>query len=71
MGVFKYDGSSDAVYVANHNAYAEQDVKLKVAKAAHPRVFNRQRGKYEDIDVVSGVISFKLEKAGGQLLLFP
>ena len=72
-GVFKYGGSADAeaVYVANHNAFAEQDVKLKVAKAAHPRVFNREKGKYEDIDVVSGVISFKLEKAGGQLLLFP
>ena len=71
MGVFEYDGSKDAVYLANHNAYAEQDVKLKVAKAAHPQIFNRQSGKYEDLPVVNGTISFKLEKAGGQLLLFP
>jgi len=71
MGVFKYDGASDAVYLANHNAYAEQDVKLKVAKATHARIFNHQSGKYEEVPVVDGAISFKLEKAGGQLLLLP
>jgi len=71
IGVCKYEGSKDAVYVANHNAYAEQDVKLKLSKAAHPQIFNRQSGKYDDLPVGDGTISFKLEKAGGQLLLFP
>ena len=36
-----------------------------------PRIFNRQSGKYEDLPVVNGAIRFKLEKAGGQLLLLP
>ncbi len=71
MGVCKYDGAIDAAYVANHNAYADQDVKLKVAEGKHPRIFNRQSGKYEDLPVVDGAIAFTLEKAGGQLLLFP
>ena len=71
MGVFKYDGTSDAVYLANHNAYAEQDVKLKLAAGRHPRIFNRQSGKYEELPLVDGAVEFKLEKAGGQLLLAP
>ncbi len=71
MGVIKYDGSQDAVYVANHNAYAEQDVKLTVSMPTHPRIFNRQAGKYEDLPVVNGAIRFKLEKGGEQLLLLP
>lgn len=71
MGVFRYDGQSDAVYLANHNAYAEQDVKLKVVKPTHPRIFNHQSGKYEEVPVVDGTIGFKLEKAGGRLVLFP
>jgi hypothetical protein len=71
MGISKYDGSCDGAYVANHNAYAEQDVKLKVAKGRHARIFNRRSGKFEDLPVVNGTIAFKLEKAGGQLLLFP
>lgn len=71
MGVFKYDGGScDAVYLANHNAYAEQNVKLKLGKPAGPRLFNRQSAAYEDLKVIDGAISFKLEKAGGQLVLF-
>ncbi|MEI8376668.1 MAG: hypothetical protein WCJ35_27955 [Planctomycetota bacterium] len=71
MGVFKYDGASDAVYLANHNAYAEQDVKLKIAKTTHPRIFNPQSGKYEEVPVIDSTIRFKLEKAGGRLVLFP
>ena len=59
------------MYLANHNAYAEQDVRLKVAQGRHVRIFNRQCGKYEDLPLVDGAVEFKLEKAGGQLLLSP
>ena len=56
---------------ADNTAYLEQDVKLTVSTPTHPRIFDRQAGKYEDLPVVHGAIRFKLEKAGGQLLLLP
>jgi len=71
MGVSKFDGTTaDAIYVANLNAYAGQDVKLKLAKSVKALIFNREKGKYEELIQADGVIGFKLEPAGAVLLRF-
>jgi hypothetical protein len=69
-GVSKYDGATDAIYVANHNAYSEQNVKLMLSKPVKVRLFDRQAAKYRDLEVKDAAIQFKLEPAGGQLVLF-
>lgn len=69
-GVSKYDGAKDALYVANHNAYAEQDVKLKLSKPVKVKLFDRPSGKYRDSALKDGMIEFKLEAAGGQIVVF-
>jgi hypothetical protein len=71
MGVSKYDsGDKDVLFIANHDAYGQQDVKLKLTKPAKPRIFNRKTKKYDALSVTDGVISFKLEPAGGAIILF-
>jgi hypothetical protein len=71
MGVSKYNSTGkDVVFIANHNAYAEQNVTLKLARAAKPRVFNRASRTYQDASVRDGAFSFKLDPAGAAIVLF-
>lgn len=71
MGISKYDGTTaDAAYLANLNAYAGQNVKLKLGKPVKAMIFSRETGKYEELKQTDGVIAFKLEPAGGALLRF-
>ncbi|MCE9611434.1 MAG: hypothetical protein K8R23_14655 [Chthoniobacter sp.] len=71
MGVSKYhDTDRDVVFLANHNAYAAQNVTLKLARAAKPRVFDRKTRTYTDAVVKDGSFSFPLEPAGGAIVLF-
>jgi len=71
MGVSKYNYTDkDVVFIANHNAYAAQDVKIKLTKLVKPRLFNRATAKYGDLPVTDGVFSLKLEPAGGAIVLF-
>ena len=71
MGVSKYDSKDkDVVFIANHDAYGEQTIKLKLTKPAKPRIFNRKTKKYDALSVTGGAISFKLEPAGGAIILF-
>ena len=70
MGVFKDDDGRDAIFVANNNAYAEQDVKLKLAKPAKCSIFDRKEGKFRPLEVKDGAIAFKLSPGGGELIRF-
>jgi len=71
MGVSKYDsGDKDVLFIANHDAYGAQDVKLKLTKPAKPHIFNRKTGKYDPLPIAGGATSFKLEPAGGAIVLF-
>lgn len=71
MSLAKYDGTErDVVFLANHNAYAEQVVTLKVTRAAKAKVFNRSRRAYENAPLKNGTFSFRLEPAGGAIVLF-
>jgi len=71
MGVSKYDSTDkDVVFIANHDAYGEQDVKLKLTKSAKPHIFNRKTGKYDLLQITGGAVVFKLDPAGGAIVLF-
>lgn len=72
MGLSKYeDGARDAIFIANHNAYGGQDVSLKLDRPnVVPEIFNRQAGRYEPMPIVDGTVSFKLDPAGGTIILF-
>lgn len=71
MGISKYaDTKHEAAFFANHNAYVEQDVALKVNRGGKVRIFDRQTGSYQDAAVKNGIVTFKLEPAGAAILLF-
>lgn len=71
MSVSKYaDTGRQALFLANHNAYLEQDVKLKVNGAAKFRIFDRESASYKDLPVKDGAISLKLDQAGAAIVLF-
>ena len=71
MGVSKYNGTGkDVVFIANHDAYGEQAVKLKLTRTVKARLFNRATRKYDALATADGTISFKLPPAGGAIILF-
>lgn len=71
MGLSKYNGTEkDVVFVANHNAYAEQNVTLKISKSVKAMLFDRAGRAYKALPMRDGGISFKLEPAGGAIVLF-
>ena len=68
MGVFKDDGKRDAIFVANHNSLAPQDVRLKFAKPVKVSLFSRKEAKWTAVPAGGNTVSFKLEGGGGELL---
>lgn len=71
IGVSKYDGTAaDAIYLANLNAYAAQDVKLKLTKPVKAAIFSRETGKYVDLKPTAGELAFTVEPAGAALVRF-
>lgn len=69
-GVFKYPDGQDALFLANHNAYTGQEVRLKLAGERKAEVFNRQEGKWQALAVKDGAVALPLGPAGGELLRF-
>ena len=45
-------------------------MKLNLTRSVKPRFFNRKTRKYESLPIVNGTIAFRLEPAGGTILLF-
>ena len=70
MGVFCDEQKRDAIFVANHNAYAEQQVTLKLTKAVKASLFNRGQGKWVQMPAAGGSVRLQLAPAGGELLRF-
>jgi len=68
MGAFKDERNRRAIFVANHNAYAEQTVMLKFSRPVRARIFNRKEGKWQSVAVANNTVTFKLDAAGGELL---
>lgn len=71
-GFFKYkDGpapGSDAVYIANHNAYADQTITFTVQGGGSVELFDRKTGEWTARQPQDGVYAFPLAAAGGELL---
>jgi hypothetical protein len=71
MGASKYDGTDrDVVFLANHDAYGEQTVKLRLTEGKKPHIFSRKTRKYVPLRVTDGTVEFKLVPAGGAILVF-
>ena len=68
MGVFKAEGGMDAFFLANHNAYAEQSVTLKLRKAAKLSHFDGPTGRCQPLPAANHAVAPKLVPASGALL---
>lgn len=58
------------VFIANHNAYAENKVTLKPAKQMAVEVFDRKTKKYKAVATNEGAFEVTLSPGGGELLKF-
>jgi hypothetical protein len=72
-GFFRYPTGEDAIYIANHNAFAKQDVSVSLADAARknePRleILDRETGQWKALLANDGRYSFELRPGGGELL---
>jgi len=71
-GFFKYPSGEDAIYVANHNAFAPQEMALALrgpgTENAVLELFNRRTGAWDPLEKKGGVHVFALRAAGGELL---
>ena len=72
IGFFTYPTGEDAVYVANHNAFASQPMTLMLhgdkTKKCTIELFNRESGKWDMLQAMDGAYPFPLRAAGGELL---
>ena len=68
LGLFRDAQKREALFVANHNTYAEQTVTLKLGRPAKVSLFDREEGTWRPLSVTDGTVTFKLEPAGGELL---
>lgn len=72
VGFFRYADGTDAVYVANHNAFAPQSMELKLGPDAGPNatveLLDRKTGRWRPLPRRGATVSFPLEAAGGELL---
>ena len=58
----------DRLFIANHNAYAPEDVVLELAKPRKVSMFSRKNAKWEQLEVKDATVSFKLGAGGRELL---
>jgi hypothetical protein len=71
MSLSRYsDTDKQALFLANHNAYLEQEVKLKLTGNAKFKIFDRESATYKNLPVKDGAISLKLDQAGAAIVLF-
>jgi len=72
LGFFKYPNGDDAVYVANHNAYAPQEMTLVLTQKSDAKatveLLDRKTGKWRRLKSTGAAVSFTLGAAGGELL---
>jgi len=70
LGMYKYKDGTDAIYVANHNAYAGQKMILefKSDKKLNVDMFDRKKGGWTKMKLEGKKLSFDLAPAGGELL---
>ncbi len=72
-GFFQYPSGEDAVYVANHNAFAKQSVAFSIADKARGKetrieILDRETGQWKQLKVEGNRYAFELRPGGGELL---
>ncbi len=69
LGLFQDDRKRDAVFVANHNTYAPQQMKLRFTPAPRTvEMLDRKQGTWRKLELAAGAVSFPLAEAAGELL---
>ena len=69
IGHFQDPDGNDALFFANHNAHGAQDMTVEFSRP--PKVvaqFDRQRGRYESLQMQGNTISFEIGNGGGELI---
>ena len=69
VGMFKDKAQNDALFLANHNTYGDQDIKLRLRSS--PRTverFDRTSRKWQTMKMADGLVKFRLEPAEGLLI---
>lgn len=72
-GFFSYSTGRDAVFIANHNAFAKQDVVFSLAPEARTKetrleMLDRTTGEWRELKAEAGRYTFELRAGGGELL---
>jgi hypothetical protein len=70
VGVCQDDQKRDCVFVANNNAYAEQQAVLKFAREGKVEIFNRKESRWQPAELREGAVQITLTPGGGELLRF-
>jgi len=72
VGFFRYKDGTDAVFVANHNAFASQKMTLSLKPTAGKRLsvqmFDRAKGGWKPLELNETSVSFHLGAGCGELL---
>ena len=73
LGHFRYEGQSDALYVANHNAVVGQKmaIEFQASGTGQPlkvELFDRKTGQFVELKLSGRTITFDLAPSGGELL---
>lgn len=69
LGVFRDDRGRDALFLANHNAYQTQNVRLRfAARPESVSLFNRKLGDWQELKTLQRTVELDVPPAAGQLL---
>jgi hypothetical protein len=68
IGLFQYADGTDALYIANHNAFAPQKMSLTIAGGAKVERFDRATRSWRELPKQDGSYAFDLPAAGGELV---
>jgi hypothetical protein len=68
LGHFRYPDGTDALYMANHQYFAPQDMVIEVRKGLTLEMMDRQTGDWNELKPQDGAIRFRLPGAAGQLV---
>jgi len=68
LSVSKDEKKRTYVFIANHNAYAEQKVLLRPSIAGPIMIFNRKESAWQHVTAKGGVLTVPLTPGGGELL---
>jgi hypothetical protein len=73
LGFFTYDHGTDAIYVANHNAFAGQRMVVELRKEQAEKLLelsllDRKTGKWRAMKLDGDAVTFDLAPGAGELL---